>query len=314
MTTDTSTERDPLDIALDAIPAFRTIQAANDAVQQRITALRSGGGAPPVDLGREVLDALTAGEPVPADLGRRAWEAQQAAEFQKAELLVLQGTEARLKNKGELAVRAGADDALRALRPVLDELLDTARPLAAALRGVHDAQSAIDRGPKAVAAWSGFNKLVGRYASIRSAQYKITRASVPGPAITIGREHLDFAAVFPVWSEIANVTEVWPEWQPGRSDGKTVPPWPVLSPHKPFEVRHDREWFLWVLTHPRVRLWLPTLGELRKAYADQRDDARQRGGKPAKRVTGERLRRPVRVKGGDGSEWNEYQDAATAAK
>ncbi|MCC3653219.1 hypothetical protein LIX60_17470 [Streptomyces sp. S07_1.15] len=305
-----TTEREPIDIAYDAIPEYRAIQAADDALRQRVTALRNGGGAPPVDLVADVVDAVTAGKPVPGDLGRRAWEAQQTTEFVKAELLILQGAEKRLKNQREMAVRAGADNGLRALRPLLDELIDTARPMAAALRGVHDAQTAIDRGPDAVTAWSNFNQLVDRYARIRGAQYKLTRDAA-GENIAIDGKYLDFGSVFSLWSEIANVTQLWPEWTPRRGGAPVRPPWPVANPAKPFRVRHDREWFMWVLNTPQVQLWVPTLGELRKAYADQLADAVARGGEPAEK-TGEPLKRPVHYRGGDGSEWTEFQPVTPA--
>ncbi|WP_030254683.1 hypothetical protein [Streptomyces violens] len=309
MPTITETERDPLEIALDAIPAFRKVQTGEAEVQQRIADLRNPGSTPQPDLVGETLAALDKGESMPKDLGRRAWETRQAAQFTQAELQLLLSVADRLKHKREQALHAGADTALTALRGVLDELLAEARPMAETLRSVHDAQTAIDHGPKAVAAWSQFNALADRYKRIRAAQDALTRAANNGgESIEIGARHLALASVLPVWSEIANVTEVWPEYTPERRDGQDIrAPWPVPYPQRPFDVRHDREWLMWLLTTPGVRLWLPTLGELREAYAEQRADAVARGGESQKDRSGEPIYKPTRYKGGDGSEWTEFQ-------
>ncbi|MFI1470626.1 hypothetical protein [Streptomyces wuyuanensis] len=307
MTDTTTAERDPLDIARDAIPGFRDVQTADAAVQQRLAELR-GAAATPADLGAETFAAVTAGGPVPGDLGRRAWEAQQADEFRTAELQILMGVEKRLQNHGENTLRAGADEGLHALRPVLDELLDRARPMAAALRGVNDAQGAIDRGPDAVAAWSGIAGVVSRYAAIRNAQRTLSKFVI-GDSVGTRYGSIGFRGIFNVWSEIENVTEIWPEWTPARSDGQTArPPWPVLYTHKPFEVQHDREWLLWLLSSPRVRLWVPTVDELTAAYVRQRDDAQQREDEtPKQRSTGEPRRRPVHTRDADGDTHVEFE-------
>ncbi|MFJ8191104.1 hypothetical protein ACIQ8D_15225 [Streptomyces sp. NPDC096094] len=308
--TDTSTEqRDPLDIARDAIPGFRAVQTADRTVQQRLAELRAAPTVQPVNLGTEAFEAVTTGKPIPEDLGRRAVEAQRADEYRTAELQILMGVEKRLQNHGDNTLRDGADHGLRALRPVLDELLDQARPMAAALNGVHDAQGAIDRGPDAVAAWSGFAAIVTRYAGIRSAQRKLSQYVI-GESVGTPFGSVGFRGIFDVWSEIENLTEVWPEWAPGQKGERIVrPPWPVEYPHKPFEVQHDREWVLWLLSDPKVRLWVPTVGELTDAYVAQRRDAGEQEGKaPAKRRTHETLKRPVRYRGSDGGEWAEYQE------
>ncbi|MFC8347862.1 hypothetical protein [Streptomyces sp. NPDC057280] len=305
--TETNAERDPLDITREAIPGFRAVQAADAALQQRLKELRSGSGAQPVDLGADAFAALISGKPVPDDLGRRAWEAQQAGEFRAAELQILTGIERRLQNHGENTVKAGADEGLRALRPVLDELLDQARPMVAALHGVHDAQGAIDRGPDAVAAWSGMAAIVTRYKAIRDAQKTVARMAI-GESLGTKFGSVGFASVFNVWSEIENVAELWPEWTPG-GDSTVRPPWPVVYQQRPFEVRHDREWVMWLLSTPQVRLWVPTIGELKKAWTTQREDAAARGDAGDSERVEHRGKRPVRVRGGDGSEWSEYRSA-----
>ncbi|MFI0533557.1 hypothetical protein ACH3XX_26385 [Streptomyces scabiei] len=301
MTTVTETERDPLDIARDAIPGFRAVQAADASVQQRLAELRSASVVQSGNLGAETFEAVTAGKPIPDDIGRRAVEAQRADEYRTTELQILMGVEKRLQNHGENTLRDGADHGLRALRPLLAELLDQARPMAAALRGVHDAQVAIDRGPKAIAAWSGFAAIVNRYAAIRGAQRKLCEYVI-GESVGTTFGSVGFRGIFNVWSEIENVTEVWPEWTPAQKGERIVrPPWPVEYPHKPFEVQHDREWLLWLLSHPKVRLWVPTVGELTDAYVSQRGNALQRESEaPKQRVTGEPRRRPVRTHYPDG--------------
>ncbi|MFI8483843.1 hypothetical protein [Streptomyces rubrogriseus] len=296
--TDTSTEqRDPLDIARDAIPDFRAVQAAIFTVKERIDALHSAPIAGPDNLVAETFEAVTAGKAVPEEIGRRSVEATHARENLLAELQILKAVEARLNNHGDNALRAGADHGLRALRPVLDELLDQARPMATALRGVHDAQGAIDRGTDAVAAWSGFAAVVDRYAAIRNAQRKLSEYVI-GEAIGTQFGTVGFRGIFNVWSEIENLTEVWPEWAPAQKGERIVrPPWPVEYPNKPFEVQHDREWLLWLLSNPKVRLWVPTIGELTDAYVAQRGNAVQREGEaPEQRSTGEPRRRPVRTR------------------
>ncbi|MFE2812626.1 hypothetical protein ACFXGG_19595 [Streptomyces nigra] len=306
MTDNNIAEREPVDVALDAVPGFRAVQEAETVLRQRMTELRTGASLPRVDLCAEAFGALIAGKPLPDDLGRRAWEVTQAHEFREDELQILVGVEKRLTNHGENTLKAGADHGLRALRPVLDELLDQARPMVAALRGVHDAQGAIDRGPDAVAAWSGMTAVVSRYAAIRTAQHKITRITM-GQDVTTKYGSVGFNAVFRVWSEIENVTEVWPEWTPVQNGERSVrPPWPARYPNRPFEVQHDREWVMWLLSNPKVRLWVPTIGELTEAYVAHRGNAAERDGETAKPKTGEPRRRPVRTRDADGGLHTEY--------
>ncbi|MFF9687293.1 hypothetical protein [Streptomyces sp. NPDC014623] len=308
MTDTAMTEREPLEVARDAIPGFRAVQAADTILQERITELRSSTSRTPVDLGAETFEAITSGKPIPDHVGRRAWEAQQADVFRDNELQVLLGVAKRLQNHGENTARAGADHGLRALRPVLDELLDQARPMAAALCNVHDAQTAIDRGPDAVAAWSGFADVISRYNAIRSAQHTITRMAI-GQDVATKTGHIGFNTVFNVWSEIQNVTEVWPEWTPTPHGEHPIrPPWPASSPNRPFHVQHDREWLMWLLTNPTVRPWVPTIGELKKAYEDQREEAAKRDGEaPKTRTTGEPRRIPTRHVNGDGDAYVQFQ-------
>ncbi|MFI2714852.1 hypothetical protein ACH5AI_00710 [Streptomyces collinus] len=306
MTDTTTAEREPVDIALDAIPGFRAIQDAENVLQQRTTALRTGASVPQVDLVAEAFEALLAGKPLPEDLGRRAWEVTQAHEFREDEMNILAGVEKRLTNHGENTLRAGADHGLRALRPVLDELLGRARPMVEALRGVHDAQGAIDRGPDAVAAWSGFGAIVSRYAAIRSAQHKITRITM-GQDVGTRFGSVGFNSVFRVWSEIENVAEVWPEWLSAQNGERAVrPPWPVRYPNRPFEVQHDREWVMWLLSNPKVRLWVPTIGELTEAWVAQRESTAEREDGTPKPKTGEPRRRPVRTRDAEGGLHTEY--------
>jgi hypothetical protein len=308
MTTTTETARDPYELAKDAIPGFRKVEAAHDAVQQRLAELRAPKQQPAADLVGEACAAAMAGEPVPDDLGRRAWEAQKAQEFAQAEMQVLIGAETRLRSKRAVVLDNGAAEGLPVLRAALDELLAEAYPAAEALRGVRDAQTAIDRGPKAVDAWQGFDAYVSRYARIRKAQDALTQAAM-GESVTIEHRYVEFHGVFNVWAEIANVTEVWPEWMPARADGDTLtPPWPVLYVQRPFEVRHDREWLLWALSTPGVKLWLPGVDELKKAYTEQLQDARARAGKAPKPKSrsGEPRRVPTHYSDGAGGVFTEF--------
>ncbi|MEU3045097.1 hypothetical protein ABZ705_00980 [Streptomyces sp. NPDC006984] len=286
-----SSNRAPLDVARAAIPGFLDVQAADTALRARITELDATTA--PADLVTEAFTALTTGQPLPDGIGRRAWEAEQTTEFRSAELAILNGVQRRLNNHGENLVKKGADHGLRALRPFLDDLVNEARPMVAALRGVHSAQNAIDRGPDTIAAWSSIADIVTRYATIRRAQHTITRVAC-GQDIKTSFGHLGFNQVFRVWSEIENVTEVWPDWAPGE---RSEAPWPVVYRGRPFEVNHDREWVMWLLSNPTVRLWVPTVGELTQAYEAQRKDATARATDRAKgetpRVEGSR-KRPVR--------------------
>lgn len=308
MTDTTTSERDPLDIVRDAIPGFRAVQAALSAVQARLDELHSAPIAQHDDLVAETFEVVITGKPIPDNLGRRSVKATQAREVVAAELQILTGVEKRLNNHGENTLRAGADHGLRALRPVLAELLDQARPMVAALRGVHDAQGAIDRGPDAVAAWSGFAAIVNRYAAIRSTQRKLSQYVI-GESVGTKFGSVGFRSIFNVWSEIENVAEVWPEWTPVQQGERIVrPPWPVEYPHKPFEVRHDREWLLWLLSNPKVRLWVPTIGELTAAYVSQHEDAAAREGAMPKPRTGEPRRRPVHTRSADGAVHTEFEN------
>ncbi|MGW4033099.1 hypothetical protein ACWEFL_28035 [Streptomyces sp. NPDC004838] len=281
--------------ALDQIPKFRALEKAETAIKQRQSELRSPT-APAPDLGMDALTALLDGSPIPTDLGRRAWEDTQRSEFVKAELQILIGMENRLPNLKENALYEGAPRTFPVLRAALDELVAEARPMAEILRSVHDADSAIEAGPKGVAAWSGFGKLVQRYRELRLAQDVMTRAAAGRDTIDSrdgGTGGILLSGVIPVWSEIANVTEVWPEYWPARRDGENVPPpWPIKYAHRPFEIEHNREWLLWLLNAPGVRLWVPTVNELADAFHQQRADAADRRGKAPK----DRKREPLRSK------------------
>lgn len=307
MTTTTQTGREPIEIALDAIPAYRKVQTAEAAVKERLDELRKPTAGTP-DFLAEVLDTLDVGKPLPKDLGHRTWEAQQTGQIRQAEQQLLVNAEQRLLAQRRDALHAGANFALVALRSVLDELLDEARPAAEALRGVHDAQTAIDKGPEAVTAWRDFQKYVDRYASIRDAQSALTRAATPdGESITIGHQNLLIGDFMKVRSEIANVSEVWPQ-QEGPSNGTaTRPPWPVLHPQRPWEVRHDREWLMWLLNTTGVRIWLPTLPELKASRAAEAGSAEPSRSKSIKERGGEPIRRPIRHRGSDGEQWTEWQ-------
>jgi len=307
MTRTTQTGREPIEIALDAIPAYRKVQTAEAAVKERVDELHKPTAGTP-DFLAEVLDTLDAGQPLPNDLGRRAWEAQQTGQIRQAEQQLLINAEQRLLAQRREALHAGANDALIALRSVLDELLDEARPAAAALRDVQDAQTAIDKGPEAVSAWRDFRKYVDRYASIREAQAALTRAATAdGESISIGHQHLVIADFMKVRSEIANIAEVWPR-QDGPGNGQPArPPWPVLHPQRPWEVRHDREWLMWLLNSAEVRIWLPTLSELMASYTADKNDAEPPRQKAGSDRSGEPIRRPIRHRGSDGEQWTEWQ-------
>lgn len=303
----------PLAAAFEAVPGYLQADAALDAAKARTRELRTPTTVPHDDLRDEVLKALVSGQPIPADLGRRAWEAQQDQAFREAELRLVLGLEPTLKNRRDIALRAGAGKALAVLRPFLDELLERGRPMARALVGVRDAQSAIDRGPEAVDAWSSFTSIVEQYRHIREAQRHLTYAAVGGTEGVLPGTQIVIGGVFPVWSEIANVTEVWPEWDPSALNGRVQrAPWPSTWPDQPFSIRWDRDWVMWLLTTPGVRLWIPTVDELREAHALQTADAKDRGGKAPRDRKGEPRRgRPVTVRGGDGSEWTEIRKPST---
>lgn len=293
---------DPYEIALDSLPGLRTIQTANETVQKRLAALRSVTVAPDTVDG-EVFAALTAGQPLPDDVGRRAWEAQQDEAHRETEIKLLMRMETRLGHQLQNVLRTGVDDAVHALRPVLDELIEHAQPLIKELRDVHNAQTAIDRG--VVPAWSEFKEIVTRYAAIREAQLKICRYAVADTSV--------FVKSFPVWSEIENVTEVWPQWHPSIDPAKSPAPWPVVHKSMPFDqVRYDRQWVMWLLTHPTARIWIPTVDELQDAQERQQKSAakraRERADSEPGRRTGERRRRPAHYEGRTGPA---YEDIDT---
>ncbi|MFF1687187.1 hypothetical protein [Streptomyces sp. NPDC058254] len=291
MTTTTQTGREPLEIALDANPEYRKLQAAEAVVQKRASEL----SFPETDFTGEALASLDKGDPIPTDIGRRLWERNQEREIVQAELGLMRTLADRLKNERENAFRDGATTALRALRPVLDELLDEAQPMAALLIGVHDAQTAIDRGPKTVDAWTRFAELTNQYKRIRDAQAKLTRAAGSEDAPPL------------VWAEVSNVTDVWPQWNPNKGDRKPqTPPWPTANPNREFHVQHGREWLMWLMTTPGVKVWLPTPDETAAASRAQAADAKERGGKPKDR-SGEPRRVPTRYRDMDGHTWTEWQ-------
>lgn len=298
---------DVLNDAYDSIPGLRDAERALAAVQTRLKALRSPASAPAADLSGEVVTAVMNGDDVPESLGRRAWEQQQATAFQQAELTVLRGVEGTLKNRHETALRNGVPGGLRTLRRHLDELLAEARPAAVRVARIPDAQAAIDAGPEATAAWQGFADLVSRYRAIRKAQTMLARAACGDAGSCLPGTNLVLDGVLRVWGEIENVTDVWPEWAPQHWDGKPIrAPWPLHNTNRPFDVTWDRQWLLWLLTTPGVRVWLPTLDELHTAYERQHDEAAKRARKNAKRRGEPGGKRPVHFAGPGGERWAEF--------
>lgn len=299
---------DPYALAVATIPPYVEASKALTAVQKRLAIARSRTLAGRKDLSGEVVAAALAGEDIPEDIGRRAWETGHAGEITAAEIATLATAETALKGSVEQALRTGADSALLVLRDELEAWEAEARPAMTLLRSIESAQDAIDAGPDTVAAWSSMAGLVQRYARIREAQKRLTFAAVGGSQSSLPGGAV-ISSVLPVWGEIANVTEVWPDWEPGNPEGREErPPWPLMRPQFPFDVHHDREWITWVLTTPGVRLWLPRVGELAKAHQEQLADAHRRGRERRGEIprTERKEPRPKHMRLPDGSTDSEY--------
>ncbi|MEU3191100.1 hypothetical protein ABZ686_10750 [Streptomyces sp. NPDC006992] len=134
--------------------------------------------------------------------------------------------------------------------------------------GIHKRLPNIFGSPETFAAWSRFEGHADQYKRIRDAQIKLTRAA--------GSD-----AVPPlVWVEISNVTDVWPQWNPNENGKPQTPPWPTANPNREFIVQHGREWLMWLLTTPGVKVWVPTPDGTAAAQRAQVADAKERGGKP----------------------------------
>lgn len=258
------TNLSPLEIAHAAIPGYNDAQRALAALSAHRKAAGAAQTAPVPDLRAEVIGALLAGDPVPADLGARAYETQLSAASDRAAADVLYGVESTLKNRAAAAVRSGADDGLRALKPLLASVVERARALAPRVARAPSAEAAVVADPATLAAYQQFGGCLSEYQAIRAAQRAVTGRSDECIGVT------PIGELLRVSGEISNLDQVHPDWRPDTNSQRlTEPPWPDYTPSDLLRVQHTRAYLLWLVSHPVAEPWVPTRSELAANFEEQ---------------------------------------------
>jgi hypothetical protein len=159
-----------LAVARSAMPGLEAAEAALSRVQAAM--LAAVKPRPHVDEAGALDGALTdllAGRPLDlADLGTRLVQAEDAKRRTSAELTGLQQLRAMLADRRGTILVTEVDAGLAVLATELDTVVTAARPVAAKLGAVRDAQSAIDAG--LAGEWSTLRGLAARHEEIRKAQ------------------------------------------------------------------------------------------------------------------------------------------------
>lgn len=258
------TDRSPADVARDSVPGFRAAEAAVATISAQLDANRRASLDPAPDLAAELVDALVAGEQIPADLGQRHIAAQNRGATLAAETEVLNRAAAQAASRRDERLRQGVDRyAIPALRPLLAQVVDTARQVADDLADVHSADDAIRAGR--AQQWQQLDAAARQYREIRAAQRGLY-AAAGGEAIVNGQA-VDHRSLMGMVGDISNVGEVWPDWLAWHRDAEGGVPWPEGD---------DRAYLVWLATHPAAEPWVPTTAELGDAFGRQQRAAQTR--------------------------------------
>lgn len=259
----TDPTRSPGDVARSAIPGLNEAERALETVRDRLAANRRAQMEPPVDLAALVVDAAMAGEPLPADLGERRLAAGQRGQVLAAEAAVLAAAESVATSRRGEALRVGGDAGIRALRPMLDQVLAAARRAADALGDIGTADEAIRAGR--AAAWQQLDAAARQYRAIRQAASWLYQTG--GGHTDVGAASVDYRSIVSVVGDFSNVDEVWEGWHSWHADDEGSPPWPQND---------DRAFVAWLAANELAEPWVGTLAELGEAFHRQQQAAQRR--------------------------------------
>lgn len=163
-----------LDRARSAAEGYDTAVAAVKAIKARktrlVTAVDHSGLIE--DALEQVLDGVDFDT---IDLGGKIATDSRAAELGKIEANALDWLADRARHAQRERLLDGLDTAMGVVAAELDDVIGIARPLATALAGTRDAETAIDR--DVVDEWRSFGRVAARYAKVRQAQ--LVLLSVP---------------------------------------------------------------------------------------------------------------------------------------
>ncbi len=203
-----------LDLARDAVPGVAEVAAALPAVDAALTAARARPGRSEVAPVEDAADAVLAGKPVPADLGAHVREAQEDNRTATAHVEALIRLRGQLLYRRRDALAQHVDAGLAVLADQLEHLLSEARPVAAKLDGVRDADAAIAAGT--VAEWTRFRALADRHTELREAQATLLTDTLHPPdtprASTVATR--DVRALVAAHGTVADAAELYPDGLP----------------------------------------------------------------------------------------------------
>lgn len=188
-------------------------------------------------------------EVITAELAKQRARTQEHTALQAA----LTEADRLLESRERAAIIDGADDGLRYLSGVLDEITTELRPVVDKLGDVSSADDAVaTRDPDVVTAWNKLGDLSAAYRELRAHQRDLVR--VVGP--TANRGHIEWPRILDVVGIIRNADEIHPEW----NDVDKPPPWP----------NEVSSFLLWSVrtNDPAVELWVPTITRLLDAFAE----------------------------------------------
>ncbi|WP_248760226.1 hypothetical protein [Pseudarthrobacter sp. SSS035] len=258
----------PLRAALSALPGYDEHVAAVEALKApHAAAVREQTFAKTAldNIAGDLADALL-GTPddAPAAIEASTTQATAAADAARTTATAVELIEATEKQLGidlDDIIRSGYDRILKHLNGILQD--DYAKSRKLGLRGIHDAEQAIEAGK--ADAWSAMLEIRANIFHVRAAQSSIVGRL--GSHETVQRIN--------TFGLLANYAELWPGWfesQAGARWGREdiTPPWPTI--------RGDidpAELHAWILDTPDAEPWVPTSAELTAAVKAAEQAARE---------------------------------------
>jgi hypothetical protein len=168
---------DTRSILVRAREAMTGLAAADAAIAQvraeMLAAVKPGGAVNQTPVIQATVTALLDGQPVPADLGDQLVAVEDAQRATQARLRGLTTIRDHLTARRQDIRRTQVDAGLTVLATELAAVITEARPIAAKLGPIRDAQAAIDAGLSAE--WQQIRELAARHAELRQAQLILTQ-------------------------------------------------------------------------------------------------------------------------------------------
>ena len=156
------------------IPGLAELDATIPRVRAAIAAAVQQQPATEADIMATAVDQLLAGDDDATDnLGARIVDAQDRRRRWEAQTNALEQVRPRLVGRRNSLIASGTDHGLRFLAERLADLIDQARPVAAALGDVTTAEKAITAG--VAAQWSTARALAARHQDLRAAQLALVQ-------------------------------------------------------------------------------------------------------------------------------------------